>query len=264
MKGACVMLYQRIKTEYERLCNQIASVKHEMKDLPPGKLTCCHHKNSSKWYQSDGHQRIYIPKDNRLLAEQLARKKYLSKLLEDLENEKVALSFYLRHHSPSGKAEELLTSPSEYQQLLLPYFKPLSQELSDWMNSPYEHSKSHPENLIYKGVDNTLLRSKSEVLIDMLLRTHNIPYRYECALHLGDSILYPDFTIRHPQTGAFYYWEHFGLMDNPSYVENVLAKQRLYALNDIIPGINLIITYETKNNPLSPEVVEKQIEFYFL
>ena len=110
MKGACVMLYQRIKTEYERLCNQIASVKHEMKDLPPGKLTCCHHKNSSKWYQSDGHQRIYIPKDNRLLAEQLARKKYLSKLLEDLENEKVALSFYLRHHSPSGKAEELLTS----------------------------------------------------------------------------------------------------------------------------------------------------------
>lgn len=154
------MLYERIKTEYNNLCNQIGCIQNELQTLPSGKLICCNHKNFSKWYLSNSHGRTYIPKSNRPLAEQLAKKKYLSLLLEDLENEKTALSFYLRHHSSNKKSEQLLASPSEYQQLLAPYFTPLSQELSNWMNCPYEHNTSHPESLIYKGVANTLLRSK--------------------------------------------------------------------------------------------------------
>lgn len=257
------MLYERIKTEYNHLCNRICCIQNELKALPSGKLICCTHKNFSKWYQKNDHGRTYIPKSNRLLAEQLAKKKYLSLLLQDLENEKKALSFYLHHHSSSGKSEQLLTTPSEYQQLLAPYFTPLSKELDTWMNSSYEHNTAHPENLIYKGVSNTLLRSKSEVLIDMLLCTHNIPFRYECVLQLGYSVIYPDFTIRHPLTGDFYYWEHFGLMDNSAYLENAISKLHLYATHGIIPGIQLITTYETKNNPLNPEIIEKYIEYFF-
>ena len=215
------------------------------------------------WYLGDSHQRTYIPKSNRSLAEQLAKKKYLLLLLEDLENEKSALSFYLRHHSPTGKSEQLLTSPSEYQKLLAPYFTPLSQELTDWMNSTYEKNTNHPENLIYKGISNTLLRSKSEVLIDMLLRSHKIPFRYECALPLGNSIIYPDFTIRHPHTGNFYYWEHFGMMDEEDYMDHACDKIRLYCKNGIIPSLNLITTYETKRHPLSVEKVESIIQECF-
>lgn len=257
------MLYERAKAEYNNLCNRISCIQNELNTLPSSKLVCCTHKNSSKWYQKEDHGRTYIPKSNRPLAERLAKKKYLSSLLQDLENEKTALSFYLRHHSSSEKSEQLLTTPSEYQKLLTPYFTPLSQELSDWMHCPYEHNTAHPENLIYKSVSNTLLRSKSEVLIDMLLHTHNIPYRYECVLHLGYSALYPDFTIRHPLTGDFYYWEHFGLMDNSAYLENALSKLHLYAAHGIIPDIQLITTYETKDHPLDPEIVEKYIEYFF-
>ena len=257
------MIYERIKYEYETLCNHIRRIQSELQKLPPGKLICCHQQNTSKWYLSDNHRKTYIPKSNRHLAEQLAKKKYLSLLLEDLENERLALSFYLRHHSPTGKSEQLLTSPSEFQKLLVPYFTPLSQELTDWMNSSYEKNTSHLENLIYKGISNTLLRSKSEVLIDMLLRSHNIPFRYECALPLGNSIIYPDFTIRHPHTGNFYYWEHFGMMDNPAYIEKATSKLKLYAKHSITPGIQLITTYETQTHPLDPEIVEKYIEYHF-
>lgn len=257
------MLYERMKTEYNHLCNRIRCIQNELQALPSGKLICCNHKNSSKWYLSNPHGRTYIPKSNRPLAEKLAKKKYLSLLLEDLENEKTALSFYLRHRSSSAKSELLLTTPSEYQRLLAPYFTPLSKELADWMNASYEHNTSHPENLIYKGVSNTLLRSKSEVLIDMLLRTHKIPFRYECVLQLSHSIIYPDFTIRHPLTGNFYYWEHFGLMDNSAYLGNAISKLNLYATNGIIPGIHLITTYETKDHPLNPEIIEKYIEYFF-
>lgn len=257
------MLHERIKNEYDALTDRIRSVQNELETLPPGKLICCQQNNTSKWYLSDAHQKTYLKKSNRPLAEKLARKKYLSLLLEDLKQEQTALAFYLRHHTPP-KSERLLITPSGFQPLLLPHFQPISQELNAWMNSSYDKNPKHPENLIYKGIANNFLRSKSEVMIDMMLRTHQIPFRYECALPLGNTLLYPDFTIRHPQTGNYYYWEHFGLMDVPSYIENTTSKLNLYAMHGITPGIQLITTYETKNQPLDPELVEKYIEYHFL
>lgn len=257
------MIYHQIKAEYDQICARISSIQSELQTLPSGKLLCCHQQNTAKWYQCDHGQRFYIPKSNRPLAEQLAHKKYLTYLLSDLVKEKSALAYYLKHHSTSQKSEDLLTKPSEYRKLLLPYFKPLSHELEQWMNSPYDKNEEHPENLIHKGVADTYLRSKSEVLIDMLLRMHQIPFRYECALPLGSNLVYPDFTIRHPHTGTLYYWEHFGLMDHLPYIEKTTSKLHLYATHGITPGIQLITTYETKTAPLSPDVVEKLIQHYF-
>lgn len=143
----------------------------------------------------------------------------------------MALDFYLRHHR---------------------------------QNAPYDSNPKYPEQLTLKTSSGHFVRSKSEALIDMALFTHRIPFRYECALILGNDTFYPDFTIRHPKTGKTYYWEHFGLMDVPAYCKNVSSKLQHYSLNGIIPSIHLITTYETKENPLSPEVIEKIIEHYFL
>ena len=74
----------------------------------------------------------------------------------------------------------------------------------------------------------------------------------------------PDFTIRHPKTGEFYYWEHFGLMDDPAYSKNAYSKLQFYASCNIIPSIQLITTFETKDIPLSSEMIESLIEYYFL
>jgi len=258
------MIYERIKSEYDMLCNRISSIESELETLPPGKLICCYQQNSVKWYSKHDQKKCYIPKANRFLAEQLARKKYLSLLIEDLKKEQKALAFYLKHHSPLEKSKQLLTTPSEYQRLLEPYFKPLSEELNDWMHTPYNKNPNHPENLSFNGISDNLLRSKSEVLIDMMLYTHKIPFRYECELVLGDTLIFPDFTIRHPKTGDFYFWEHFGLMDIPAYIDNASSKIKLYASHGITPGIRLITTYETKEHPISPDVIEMYIKHHFL
>lgn len=76
--------------------------------------------------------------------------------------------------------------------------------------------------------------------------------------------MYPDFTIRHPITGEMVYWEHFGLMDEEAYRNSVYKKLKLYCDNGIIPSINLITTYETKQHPLDANHVEAIIKEYFL
>lgn len=77
-------------------------------------------------------------------------------------------------------------------------------------------------------------------------------------------MLYPDFTIRHPKTGRLFYWEHFGLMNQLTYRKSTCSKLQLYISNGIIPNIQLITTYETQEEPLDPETVEKIVEHYFL
>lgn len=238
-------------------------MKEQIIKLPPGTLICSHNGKHYKWYQCIDHLKTYIPKKNRQLAEQLALKTYLSLLLEDLSHEKRALQFYLDHHSESPKAELLLKHP-EYKALLSPNFRLLSEELSDWKDTPYERNPHHPEHLLHKSSSGNLVRSKSESIIDMLLYINKIPFRYECALQLDEITLFPDFTIRHPKTGDVYYWEHFGLMDNPVYSQNVCSKLQLYATHNIIPSIKLITTYESKDNPLNPDMVQKIITHYFL
>ena len=251
-------------SEHEKLEQKINSIKNQLENLPPGKLVLSHNGKAYKWYQSDGPTKTYIPKKEQKLAESLAVKKYLTLSLEELEKEKRAIEAYLKHHDSTCKSEQLLTQSSEYQKLLSPYFTPLSEELTEWMNSPYEKNTLHSEHLTNKGFSGNPVRSKSEAMIDMTLYMHRIPFRYECALHLGGTTIFPDFTIRHPKTGDIYYWEHFGLMDDPSYANNAYSKLQLYNSHGIIPSIQLITTYETKEHPLSAEVVEKIVAHYFL
>lgn len=236
-----------------------------MKHYPSGKFICTRNENRYKWYECKEHQYSYIPKSNRQYAQKLCAKKYLTLLLQDLSLEKKAIDSYLSKHAHcKNEAAQLLTSNSEYQSLLSPLFTPLSVELKDWADSSYEQNPKHPDQLLFKTSSGHIVRSKSESLIDMLLYTNKIPFRYECALHLGETVIYPDFTIRHPQTGELFYWEHFGLMNKPSYRQSMLSKLQLYTSHNIIPSIQLITTYETQEHPLNPALVENIINQYFL
>lgn len=249
--------------ESKRLEKEIDTLNTQIVELPDGKISISTTGKYSKWYQIKDKEKIHIPKKNRVLAKKLAIKKYLVLLKMDLEQEKEAIDFYLRHHKVEKRAENLFNKP-EYTELISSFFKPTSIELLQWMNSPYEKNTTYSEQLVHKTASGNVVRSKSEAIIDTFLYKHKVPFRYECALMLGDTVLFPDFTIRHPKTGKVFYWEHFGLMDNPRYSKNAYGKLQLYTDNGIIPGIQLITTYETKESPLSTEFVEKLVEYYFL
>lgn len=259
------MIYERLLYEKQKNESQIQTLQNQLANLPEGNLICARNGTRYKWYQSDGHNKKYLPKSERQTAEQLAYKKYLSTKLNNLLIEQKSINSYFKTHQTfKQESEETLFQSPGFNELLSPFFSPLSQELQEWISAPYEKNKKNPENLIHKAYSGIHVRSKSEMLIDMFLYLNKIPFRYECLLQLGDLFLFPDFTIRHPKTGQLFYWEHFGMMDNLNYSRNVCHKVQQYISHGIIPTIQLITTYETKDNPLLPETVEKIIYEYFL
>ncbi len=253
------MLRDTILKEYHSIQNQIKQIRYELEELPEGKLLISQDGKYRKWYVSDGHTKVYIPKKKRQYAEQLAQKKYLMAKLEKLLCEECALEAYLQI-----KPEEIMPSDSEYAQLLSAYFCPQEDEWKQWANEEYDRNLKYPEHLIHKTSSGILVRSKSEAMIERFLYTNRIPFRYECALCIDNITFYPDFTILHPKTKEVYYWEHFGRMDDMSYAEKAYSKLRTYATYGLVPSIRLVTTYETKRNPISYEDIEKVGTHYFL
>lgn len=258
------MLYNQILDESKRLDSQIKHIQALLQNTPPGNIFIVHDSNRIKWFHSHKGKNTYLPKSKREIAEQLSHKKYLNHLLYESIQEKHALDQYLKYHiSEVPKSEKMITDSPEYHKLLAPFFQPLSEELNNWMYSSYPHNPHYPEQLNHPAVSGNIVRSKSEAMIDMVLYSNHIPFRYECALDLGESTIYPDFTVRHPKTGQVYYWEHFGIMDNPEYSSKAISKLRLYVAHKIIPSHQLITTYETKDTPLSVNEIRHVVQQYF-
>ena len=257
------MIYEQVLKEKQNLEQKIVRLRESLANSPKGTLICCHNGHNCKWYNSDGHSRSYISKSNRKLAEQLALKKYHSLALRDALKEYEALTSYLKHTSSTSDSLSLLDIPG-YRDLLSTALKPVSEELLTWSSSEYEQNPANPEKIIVPTITGQMVRSKSEAMITHCLYMNKIPFRYEAALKLGHKTIFPDFTIRHPQTGKYYYWEHFGLMEDPSYCQHVGQKICLYSSHGITPSIDLITTYEKSSHPLSTAVIEKKIESYFL
>ena len=266
MEGGEFLLYQKICREYERLQGEILCLQSEIDQLPKGNLIVA--KNGTryyKWYVVDENGKKFLPKKEHYTAEKLARKKYLLLQMKKLSKECKALEFYLKHHDERVKEEEqeLLANP-EFQKLVEGWYRPINQRQIEWMKDSFKCNTYHPENLKYRTRSGMRVRSKSELLIAMVLSKYGIAYRYECALWLGDRYIYPDFTILHPKTGEVFYWEHFGRMDDEAYSTKTFEKLQLYNSNGIIPTINLITTYETEAYPLDEARVENLVRFYFL
>ena len=265
-------IYQLIKTQQVQLQLEKEDLEEKLKSTPPGILIC--NKNSSKgkdyykWYRklpSKGQERKYLSRENRPLAEELAQKKLLLCRLEDISQELNAFEAYLKHHQNASKEAALLNSPG-YVDLLKKEasHNSLSEELKNWAAQPYPQNPFKLEYRKVPTVDGILVRSKSEAIIVQALSLNNIPYRYDAALEVGGYVKYPDFTIRHPATGEYYYWEHVGLLDDPGYLQDFLSKLRIYLLNGIIPDHNLILTFETGDHPLDPIIVIDKIHEFFL
>ncbi len=251
--------------EKEKLLKKKEELQAQIKKYPDGFFICSKSGKYFKWYKSDGHKKVVIPKSDEKLAEELAAKRYLTCMSDDISQEILFIDTYLeKFNSKKSKTEQFISQNEEVQRLIKAHFRSMEDEVLAWVNEPYNKNPNNPEGLIHKTIGGYCVRSKSEQIIDRFLTLNMIPFKYECEFYLGGRRIYPDFIIRHPKTGEEFVWEHFGLMDDPEYSKKAANKMQLYINNGYIPGINFIATFETKQNPLTIDNVEKIIQEMFL
>ena len=247
---------------------EIARIDEQLQNFPIGHIECLNNGKYTKWFHVKNGSREYIPKSNILLAGLLSQKQYLLSLKRDLAVDQKALMNSLKcYKNYESKEKEFLENKKYGDILRRVHVTNIScnnpDDLETWCKEEYPKNTFNSGGLKYQSITGNMLRSKSEMIIDQQLFLQGIPYRYECQLKLGDSLVYPDFTIRHPKTGNFFYWEHFGMMDSPAYSQRAFTKLQNYCLNGYIPSINLITTFETSQYPLDVVKVTDIILHYF-
>ncbi|SFQ32461.1 hypothetical protein SAMN02910358_01597 [Lachnospiraceae bacterium XBB1006] len=254
-------LTELVSKKREELQAEMMGISQELRTLSEGELLITKNGAWEKWYVKIDGKKKYIPKQERALAEKLARRKWLEARLGDLQQEMQACEAYLRKQSFSSKTESYLSKDNRYHTFMFPE-RP-GDDIIKWSKSEYIRNKKHPEKLIFRSPSGNFVRSKSELIIDEMLHRYGIPYHYEEMLQLPDgSIYFPDFKIYSFKRQAFIYWEHLGLMDKLWYAQQAEAKVKNYMKNGIMPQDNLILTMETADNPLGYEKVESMIKLY--
>ena len=84
-------------------------------------------------------------------------------------------------------------------------------------------------------------------------------------MNLGkDGLYHPDFMVLNRRTRQEFFWEHFGMLDNPGYAYTNIRKLRIYAAHGLYPGVNLILTAEAEGQILDTQEVEALIRQYLL
>ena len=259
------MIYDDVVRQREQLEREIDFLENRLSQLPEGKLICGGSQASPQFYQGLGSKRIYLSKKDWDLVEQLAEKKYYEARLRDCRRQLKGVIAYLEFNNPSlSVAPKLLHSSSKCSKPLAHLLRPKNMALAQWAESSYVKNDRYPDQLKHDTVRGLKVRSKAEAMIVMQLVAHKIPFHYEEELAIEEIRLYPDFTLRHPKTGAVYYWEHFGCLDDDIYQKNVCKKLQLYMRNHILPSTNLIITWESGEKPLALSEIQHEIQKHFL
>lgn len=252
--------------ELEELCRYL---KSQSKTAPRGKLNLSRSNGTTQYYKRINGKRIYLSKKKMEIIKALAQAQYNQQTLQVAKNELRCLRKILRQFTEQKRKTRVINSSeyfyllnSEIQKLITPVTQDSEQLTKKWDNMKFPGKEIFRDQKIFQTEKLETVRSKSEVIIANLLKSNDVPYHYEYPVKIGGTIFYPDFFCINLRTHKTYYWEHFGLLDDPNYAQNAVSKLNHYTQHNIIQGQNLIITTESSTSPLNPKTVQKNIDAF--
>lgn len=210
------------------------------------RLKVCRQKNHYQCYLVDRttKKKRYAPAKS-VTVMRIAQVDYNQKILKLLNGRIRMMTDFLnelKKNSPCNAKDELTEGR---RRLISPSFADSDISVEKWLSEEYEKKGFYSDENIQMTEKGERVRSKSEVLIANELFKRNIPYKYERPIMLDGITYHPDFTILNPQTGREVIWEHFGLIDDSYYRDEMVRKLRVYESNGYYLGVNLFITFET-------------------
>ncbi len=163
------------------------------------------------------------------------------------------------------RRKELKSEIQDFQQYIkklekaFPQLPSIAATLSP-QNIPIPNTSIPNPKKPYRTAKGEFVRSKSELIIANELYANQISYEYEKPLTLQGCRydVYPDFTIETPHQKQVVYWEHCGLMNDPSYRDKWEWKKQAYERNGICDWKNnLIITYESETGDFNTDMIRQ-------
>lgn len=213
--------------------------------------------------------RKYIKKSELWYAQKLAQEEYDRRINEVAKKQLKALVKFKRIMQKND-IEEVYTGRNRILQNLITPIKLTDKQLiEEWLINTKEQQNPYPITTELYTNRGEHVRSKSEKIIADKLDSMKIPYRYEIALPINrkdmngiPKICYPDFTLLDIKKRKVWYLEHMGMLEKDGYMADALNKLDSYIQNGIIPGKNLIITYEKEDGGLNTKNLEILLKQY--
>lgn len=259
------MIVELLNEREEILVRILENRKRKLRLYPKGKLHVANRGKYKSYYCRKSPSDItgdYIKRSNMGLAYELAQKEYDTKLVSLIEEELNCIELTKNGYEKYGEIsknmgngrdglfDELLISEDEY--------------VNRWLNVQYKGKSFIDNDIEYYSSNGEKVRSKSEILIADALHKYKVPYRYEYPININGHLVYPDFTCLNIRGRREVIWEHFGLMDSPDYVNNMIFKINQYERKGYKIGKNFVCTFENSNNPLSTKSINRVIEEYLI
>ena len=231
----------------------------DLKDLPEGALV--DRAGILNWYYREGDRQCMkrLKEKDQGIIYALRKRRYIKKGISVLKRKISNCKRWLKNdelYDPVSMSDKM---PVQYRVLQgLDVFLEGDVNPDNWAGADYDKGQMYAENLKHDTGD-IYTRSKSESMIAMKLKEKGIPFRYEPGLILKRRKVFPDFAVLLKKRRRIIYWEHFGMMDDPEYAMQALSKIVEYAECGIYVGYNLVITFETRSNPLTVSRIDAVI-----
>jgi hypothetical protein len=262
------LLQKFVNEEIKRTGDLIEKMEKRLRLLPEGSLFLRDEYLSRLFYQNGKKHIVSIPRGYR-------NRKSLISALQERQYIRRALPVLRKYHKKCRTFLDGLEiyDPQEIKRRMAPVYKNfdcssicLDGDVDPdlWVRKKYVKNNAYPEKLIYCSEGGLYTRSKAEADIATKLEQYGLKFRYEEMLFLKNGKAAPDFTVISKHQRRVKHWEHLGMMDNPDYAVNAIEKLCRYSDSGIRLGENLIITWETKNNPLRFEQINDCIEKFLL
>lgn len=223
-------------------------------------------KNSFQYYYSikNNKKRIYIKKGDIKKIQLLSQNRYNKKLLCNLNKNIHALEAFVKKYDSSSLTKTYTKLHEGIKINVEPQFLTEEDFCEQWNLNRNDYKKlTFDETLpCLISQNGTRVRSKSEMMIADALFNNGIPFKYEFPFSAKGFLTHPDFLCLNKRLHKEIYWEHFGLMEDENYRDTMLKKINFYQKNALKPGENFIFTMETKNQPLTSEIINTQIKMF--
>ncbi len=229
---------EKAKTQLEYMRRINAQVKSDISVMPEGSLVHKFAKGHTYYYASNNGKLISLQDDPRL-RQLLMEKRWLKSQIHNIEKDIPVLERLMRDYAP------LFPNPMEWELL------------EEEQNTYKKEERRH----YYKGV---YFRSKSEVLVAMVLDSNGLEYKYEVALHINGRTIYPDFVIRRKRDGKIFIWEHFGMIFSEEYRQRMYRKMVDFHEAGFNPWDNMLMSFDSEEGSIDVDFIERMIKLYLL